>query len=56
MGKSKEIKKNWTGLKNLDICFCVILTAMTKVFFSGKETATPTNLETFLIFPSLLRS
>ena len=38
MEQSKEIKQNWTGSKDFDICFCVIFTAMIKIFISGRET------------------
>ena len=38
MKQSKEIKENWEGPENLDIYFCVILTAFARVFILGKET------------------
>ena len=31
-GQIKEVKQNWTGPKNFDICFCVILTTFAKLF------------------------
>ena len=38
MGQSKEIKQNWTGLRNCNICFCVIFSFCDKSLFSGSET------------------
>ena len=38
MGQSKEIKLNWKGRKNFDICFCVKLIHYEQSFISGRET------------------
>ena len=38
MRQSKEIKKNWTGPKYFDICFCLIFNCYDKSFISEMET------------------
>ena len=35
--ESKEIKKNWTGLRRLNIYFCVVFAAMAKFYFWKKD-------------------
>ena len=35
--QSKEIKQNWAGLKNFNICFCIILNCYNRSFISGRD-------------------
>ena len=60
MGQSKEIKQKWRGPKNIDNCFFVVFNCYDQGLISkrntGHQALPPTNFETFLIFPSFLRS
>lgn len=38
LDQSKEIKQKWKGLKNFDICSCVIFNCQDQSFVSEKET------------------
>ena len=37
MDQSKQVKQNWTGPRNFEICFCVYFTVITKVLFILRE-------------------
>ena len=38
LGLSKEIKENWTGLGNFEICLCVIFDCYYQTFISTRKT------------------
>ena len=38
MKQNEDIKQNWKGTENFDICFCVIFKHYCRSFISGRET------------------